>query len=224
MKKNFYKVLGVNQKAGPEKIKRAYRQAAKRYHPDVSPRNEEKFKEVQEAYDTLSDPEKKALYDQETLEVRSPAVSPQSYYANPSESYSSSLFEEIDSFFGRVEDLWVDERPPFSRETEQSHQHLSVEIILTPSEARRGCRIPLEIPIWVICGRCGGSGFVGELICGHCRGRGEQKSEKKIRVTLPPGVSSGTVMRIPLRDLALRGGDLIATVKIIRHPNVASHE
>jgi len=54
MKKNFYKVLGVNQKAGPEKIKRAYRQAAKRYHPDVSPRNEEKFREVQEAYDTLS--------------------------------------------------------------------------------------------------------------------------------------------------------------------------
>jgi len=61
MKKNFYKVLGVNQKAGPERIRSAYRQAAKRYHPDVSPRNEEKFREVQEAYETLSNPEKKAL-------------------------------------------------------------------------------------------------------------------------------------------------------------------
>jgi DnaJ-class molecular chaperone len=50
MKRNFYKVLGVNQKADPEKIKRAYRQAAKLLHPDVSPRNEEEFREVQEAY------------------------------------------------------------------------------------------------------------------------------------------------------------------------------
>jgi molecular chaperone DnaJ len=46
MKKNFYKVLGVDQKAGPEKIKRAYRQAVKRYPPDVSPENEEKFDQV----------------------------------------------------------------------------------------------------------------------------------------------------------------------------------
>jgi DnaJ-class molecular chaperone len=224
MKKNFYKVLGVNQKAGPEKIKRAYRQAAKRYHPDVSPRNEEKFREVQEAYDTLSDPEKKALYDEETLEVRSPAIRPQSYYADPLGSYSSNLFNEIDPFFGRFEDFWVDDWSDFFSEREQTHQDLSVEIALTPSEARRGCKVPLEIPFWVICRRCRGSRFVGELICGLCRGRGEEKLEKEIKVSIPPGVRSGTEMRIPLRDLGLRGGDLIATVKVIRRSSVASHK
>jgi DnaJ-class molecular chaperone len=216
MKKDFYKVLGVNPKAGPEKIKRAYRQAAKRYHPDVSPRNGEKFREVQEAYDTLSDPEKRAIYDREILEKKSPALSPQPYYPYPLRSYPSSLFDEIAPFLGRFEDLWVDEWADFFSGRKQSHQHLSVEITLTSSEARKGCRIPLQIPIWAICGRCGGGGFVGELICGHCQGSGEEKLEKEIKIAIPPGIRSGTEIRIPLEDLGLRGGDLIAAVKVIR--------
>jgi DnaJ-class molecular chaperone len=215
MKKNFYKVLGVNQKAGPEKIKKAYRQAAKRYHPDVSPRSEEKFREVQEAYDTLSDPEKKALYDREILEERSPALSAQSYYSHPLRSYPSSLFNEIDHFFGRFEDFWMGRWPDFFGEKDQSHQDLSVEITLTPSEARKGCKVVLEIPFWKSCRRCRGTGFAGELTCGLCRGRGEERLEKKIKVSIPPGMRSGTEMRIPLRYLELRGGDLIATVKVI---------
>jgi DnaJ-class molecular chaperone len=182
----------------------------------VSSRNEEKFREVQEAYDTLSDPEKKALYDREILDKRSPGIRPESYYSYPLRSYPPSLFDEIDAFFGRFEDLWVDEGSPFFKETEQSHQHLSIEIILTPSEARKGCEVPLEIPFRKICRRCSGSGFVGELICGHCRGRGEERLEKTIKVAIPPGVRSGTEMRIPLRDLELRGGDLIAVVKVSR--------
>jgi molecular chaperone DnaJ len=216
MKKDFYKVLGVNQEAGPEKIRRAYRQAAKRYHPDVSSRNEEKFREVQEAYDTLSDPEKKALYDREISDKHSPAVSPEFHYSYPLGSYPSSLFDEIDPFFGRFDDFWVDERSDFFGERKQSHQDLSVEITLTPSEARRGCQVPLEIPIWVICRRCRESGFVGELICGHCRGKGEERLEKNLKVTIPPGVRSGAEMKIPLGDVGLRGGDLIATVKVMR--------
>lgn len=216
MKKNFYKVLGVNQTAGPEKIKRAYRQAAKRYHPDVSPRNEEKFKEVQEAYETLSDPEKKASYDREILEKRSPAVGAQSYYSYPLKSYPPSLFNEIDQFFGRFEDFWMDSWSDFFGERDQSHQDLSVEITLTPSEAKKGCKVSLGIPFWKSCRRCRGTGFVGELICGLCRGRGKERLEKKIKVSIPPGVRSGTEMRIPLRDPGLRGGDLITTVKVIR--------
>jgi DnaJ-class molecular chaperone len=215
MKKNLYKVLGINQKADPEKIKRAYRQAAKRYHPDVSPRNEEKFREIQEAYHTLSDPEKKALYDQEILEKPSPPVSPQPYYPYPLQSYPSSLFDEIDQFLGRVEDFWVDQWSDFFSERKQSDEGLSVEITLTPSEARKGCEIPLIIPFRVICRRCRGSGFVGELICGLCRGRGKERLEKKIKVSIPPGARSGTEMKIPLRDPELRGVDLIATVKVL---------
>ena len=172
---NFYKVLGVNQKAGPDKIKRAYRKAAKRFHPDVSPRNGEKFREVQEAYETLSDPKKKALYDREVLENRSPAVRPQSYYSHPSGSVPSSLFNEIEAFFGRFEDFWGDPWADFFSEIEQSHEDLSAQITLSPSEARKGCKVLLEIPFWNACRRCRESGYDREWICGLCRGRGEEK-------------------------------------------------
>ena len=59
MKEDFYRILGINQEADPAKIKRAYRGAVKRYHPDISPKDEERFKEVQAAYETLSDPKKR---------------------------------------------------------------------------------------------------------------------------------------------------------------------
>ena len=66
-KRDYYEVLGVDKSASAEDIKKAYRQLAKKYHPDLNPGNkeaEEKFKEVNEAYEVLSDADKKARYDQ----------------------------------------------------------------------------------------------------------------------------------------------------------------
>ena len=214
MKRDFYKVLGVNQKAGPENIKRAYRQAAKLFHPDVSPRNEERFKEVQEAYETLSDPEKKAIYDREMLEKRASARSPKRYNSRPLQSYPSSLFDEIDPFFGRFEDFWLDRWPDFFGERDQNHTELSIEITLTPSEARRGCEIPLKMPFLVHCRRCRGRSYVAGLICGFCRGRGKKKIEKKITITIPSGVKNGMRIRIPLEDSDLKRIDLIASLRV----------
>src|ERR671939_774507 len=65
-KEDFYKVLGVDRKAKPEEIKKAYRRLARKYHPDVNPgdkASEERFKLVTEAHDVLSDPKKRAVYD-----------------------------------------------------------------------------------------------------------------------------------------------------------------
>jgi curved DNA-binding protein len=61
--KNYYETLGVDRSAGPDEIKKAYRNLSKKYHPDVNPSGETKFKEIVEAYEILSDPQKKAQYD-----------------------------------------------------------------------------------------------------------------------------------------------------------------
>ena len=66
-KRDYYEVLGINKTADDEEIKKAYRRMAKKYHPDMNPGDKEaeaKFKEVNEAYAVLSDPEKKQIYDQ----------------------------------------------------------------------------------------------------------------------------------------------------------------
>jgi DnaJ-class molecular chaperone len=212
MKRNFYQVLGVDQKASPEKIKRAFRQAAKRYHPDVSPRDGEKFREVQEAYETLSDPERKALYDREMLDKRAPLRQPYSF--RPARSYPSSLFGETDQFFERFEDSLMGAGSDFLEEWEQRDGEFSVEITLTPSEAKKGCKIPLQMPVWADCRRCRGTGYVRGLICGFCRGRGKEKLEKKMTLTIPAGVKNGMRISIPLGDLDLRRVYLVASLRV----------
>jgi DnaJ-class molecular chaperone len=102
----------------------------------------------------------------------------------------------------------------FLDELEQGHVGFSVEITLTPSEARKGCKIPLEMPFWAECRRCRGTGYVTGLICGFCRGRGKEKIRKKITLTIPSGVKNGMRIRIPLRGLDLRGAYLVAALRI----------
>ncbi len=212
-KKDLYRILGVNQKADSAKIKKAYRRAAKKYHPDVSPKGEEKFKEVQEAYETLSDPEKKAVYDREISGKSVPRH--RSYnHPQPLKTNLSSLFDDFDQFFSAFEDFWMDRPLEFSGEWEDHADLLSLEIILTPSEARDGCEIPLEVPFWNGCRRCLGTGFKEGLVCGLCRGRGKERIQKEIRITIPPGVKNGMRIRIPLKNRDLEQLDIIATLRV----------
>jgi DnaJ-class molecular chaperone len=213
-KKDLYRILGVNQKADSAKIKKAYRRAAKKYHPDISPKGEEKFKEVQEAYETLSNPEKKAVYDRE-ISKKSVPHSSSFNYPEPLRARPSTFFDEIDEFFSTFEDFWMDRRHEFSGEWEEDHTDLlSLEIILTPSEAREGCEIPLKVPIWADCRRCLGIGFKEGLICGLCRGRGKERIQKEIRIVIPSGVRNGMQIRIPLKSRDLKRLNLIATLRV----------
>lgn len=212
-KKDMYNILGVNQKADSAKIKKAYRQAAKKYHPDVSPKDEEKFREIQEAYETLSDPEKRALYDRDISGRSVPRPSPYGY-SRLLRTRPSSVFDGVDHFFSTFEDFWMDRWPGFVGEREPSHTDLFLDIILNPSEARKGCEIPLDLPFLANCRRCRGTGYVTGLICGSCRGYGKEKIQKRIHITIPSDVKNGMQIRIPLKDRDLRGVVLNATLSV----------
>jgi DnaJ-class molecular chaperone len=209
LKKNFYKLLGVDRKADPEKIKGAYRKAAKRYHPDISPRSEEKFKEIQEAYETLSDPEKRAIYDREYSKKRILDIQPPPpRYSTPIFS-TFNLFNDMDELFARFDHFWNIETDAFLSEGKEVQNDFYVEILLSPEEAMNGCELLLKVPIWLICKRCKGKGSVRDLICGLCRGRGEQRVERKIK--------DGREIKIPLKDLDVTGANNInVTLRIYR--------
>ncbi len=204
MKKNLYKVLGVDTKADPSKIKGAYRKAAKRYHPDISPKGEKKFREIQEAYETLSDPEKKAIYDRESVD-RAPAKT--SHYSpapmfRKSHNIFESPFEHIDRLFDEWTGFITEELfGSFDEETKRAGGLLA-ELILTPREASEGGRFFLPVSFLSLCSRCYGRGRVKGLICGLCRGEGEIRFQKEIEIRIPPAVKEGTEigLEIPISD------------------------
>ena len=211
MKKNFYKILGVNQEADPAKIKRAYRRAAKRYHPDISPKDEERFKEVQSAYETLSDPKKKAVYDEQSS---TRPVHEAGLYSPPDLTRSSvRFFDEIRTLFPGLDDLWNNEFNHLLGIYGEDRGDLYLEVILTQEEATLGCEIPIQIPFYRECGRCHGTGKARGLICGFCRGEGKEKLKKEMEIKIPSGVRSGMVMRHRI-NLDGKRTDLFIALKV----------
>ena len=211
LKKNFYKILGVNQEADPARIKRAYRRAAKRYHPDVSPRSEEKFKEVQTAYETLSDPEKKAAYDGQFMSKPYPRIK-SSPHPDLS-SFSHHLFNQAEKLFSDMDGFWNNPFDSLFDTYGEDRGDLRFEVILSPEEAAAGCEIPVEIPFSKECSRCHGTGRARGLICGLCRGEGRERLVEKIIIEIPSGVESGMVIR---ERIHLEGQErnIILTLKV----------
>src|SRR5918994_699147 len=138
MASDYYEALGVSKKASQDEIKKAYRKLARRYHPDRNqddPRAEERFKEVQEAYDTLSDPEKRKQYD-----AGGGAGGPG----------FSDLGDIFSSVFGRG---GRQSTPQTARGGD-----LETEVHLTFEQAMEGAQIPVTVPKASTCKICGGTG------------------------------------------------------------------
>ncbi|NWG02446.1 MAG: DnaJ domain-containing protein [Syntrophaceae bacterium] len=193
MKKNYYRVLGINQEADPARIKKAYRCAAKRYHPDLSPNHEERFKEVQVAYETLSDPKKKAVYDEQFL--RPPVGHTRPSSSTDDTPFPFHLFDEREKLFIDFDDDWNNGLACLFGINRRDQRDFHIEVILTQEEAAIGGEIPIEIPYLKKCRRCHGTGRVGVLICGFCRGKGREEFKKAIVIKIPPDVKSGMVIK-----------------------------
>ena len=180
-KQDFYKTLGIEKGASAEEIKKAYRTLAHKYHPDKAGGNETKFKEINEAYQILSDPQKRAQYDQfgQTFgqgQNRGEwgGQSPFGFefdFGNANMGDFSNLGDIFDSFF---EGMGVKRK----RKTYRRGSDLEMIQEITLEEAFRGTIKPLHYKTHISCSNCGGVGHFpkdGFTECVTCNGRGEIK-------------------------------------------------
>jgi DnaJ-class molecular chaperone len=180
--RDYYDVLGVSREAGADEIKRAYRQLARRYHPDISGDDRgAAFLEVARAYDVLRDPARRRTYD---------ATQPQML---PPGAGGDWLADEVAIDFPSVSAVLDRMRHAFFGDARVAS--LSAEIVLTPREAFFGTTVPLDVPLRRTCPCCGGRGEVWAEWCAMCRGVGEVAGPQAMSIRVPPGVREGARFR-----------------------------
>ncbi len=217
MQKDYYIVLGVSRGADTNKIKKAYRRIAKEQHPDASgtETTSEKFMEIKNAYETLSDDSRRQAYDRELARQHSPLRinrAPELIRRRRSayrkmDSYRSAA----DEFFeGLVSGFF----PDYFEKSRPRGKDLYLEVILSEAEAFQGGLFPLSLPVLEPCPRCGASGFEDYFFCPGCYGRGRVRTERQFSLSIPPHVRHGTHIRLSLEDIGLRNVSIDVVVLI----------
>ncbi|RXE65469.1 molecular chaperone DnaJ [Muribaculaceae bacterium Isolate-007 (NCI)] len=182
-KRDYYEVLGVEKNATPEQLKKAYRKLALKYHPDKNPGDkaaEEKFKEAAEAYDVLSDPDKRAKYDQ-----WGPSMGPTGFGGGGGGFHAGGMsMEDIFAHFGDI--FGGGSYGGFGgfgsaaggaprRRRQPKGSDLRIKVKLTLSELATGVTKKLKIPRFVQCQHCNGTGAkdgTAFQTCQRCHGSG----------------------------------------------------
>lgn len=233
---DYYEILGVGRNATEKEIKAAYRKLARKWHPDLHPGKqkkeaEEKFKQINEAYEVLSDPEKRAKYDRLGSNWRAGQdFEPPPDMGDPGgwQFYTAGDFEPglrggfsdfFEMLFGGARAAG---RPAAAARGQVRGQDLESEIALTLEEAYRGTTKALQVSGASVCPECGGTGVRERRFCARCGGTGTLPEAKTLEVKIPAGVREGG--RIRLKGQGGEGlgggprGDLYLKVRILPHP------
>ncbi len=225
--RDYYEILGVPRTASADDIKKSYRKLALKYHPDRNPgvrEAEEKFKEAAEAYAILSDPEKRAQYDQFGHSLGGSGFSGFHGFEDAFRGFGDIFGDLFDDFFGTR-----------SRGGAQRGADLEVAVEITLEEAAKGKEIPLDVPrhetcnvcegvgaakgskrtecpdcrgageirvtqgffsLRRTCPRCQGEGQRIEKPCAECHGRGRVQRRRKLNVKIPMGIDTDSRLKI----------------------------
>jgi molecular chaperone DnaJ len=234
MAKSLYESLGVSKNATPDEIKKAYRKLVREVHPDRNPGNEERFKEVQGAYDVLSDPEKRKQYDRFGSMDGQPGGA-------AGTTFDFGDFDLGDIFGGlfnrgggrqqpqrgqRGNDVEVEVRVSFEDALQGVQTTVPVQLELACHTCHGTGAAPGTAPI--VCPNCNGSGVVatsqglfalqqpcpqcrgmGSIVqtpCPTCRGAGRERRTKRYTVKIPAGVKDGTRIKLKGKGEAGFGG------------------
>lgn len=238
--RDYYNILGVTRKADSDEIKRAYRAMARRWHPDHNPgdaKAAERFKDLQEAWEVLRDPEERARYDR-----LGPMYRPNGRPPRPDEM--GEIFDSvIGSIFRRKAKENLDLSYTLSVTLEQVAAGAQTEIVIPrsvrcatcagsgadPDKGQKTCQVcggsgkATGPRLWrSACYHCDGTGFTVERPCPTCEGAGLLTRSDAVRVTVPAGVSAGQKLRLKGMGHEPKGsgeqGDLFVVIHVADHP------
>jgi len=231
--KDYYAVLGVPKTAAEKDIKSAYRKLAKKWHPDANQDNqkqaEEKFKDIQEAYEVLGDPEKRKKYDvlgsdwqraaQDAAQHRQRRQSTTTDFGNGMNfGVGATGFSDFfDMFFSGI-----GKRPTAGpnfggTRAQQRGEDLETTLDLTLAEAYSGGSKSVTLQIEDTCPRCRGTGTENNRVCAQCGGVGKILQTKRFDVTIPKGVREGQRIRLAGQGGAGAGGGPRGDLYLIAH-------
>lgn len=227
--KDYYAILGVDRSAPEKEVKQAYRRLARKYHPDVNPGDksaEAKFKEINEAYEVLSDSEKRRKYDRfgdqwQYAEQFAKAGQGAQWDFNREGTYTTFDFGDLGDLgdvFGNIFQGFGGGSGTARRSARARSMEHPVEVTL--EEAYHGAKRILQLQAEEPCSVCRGIGRVGRARCSTCGGAGRLLRPKRLEVKIPAGVGDGSKVRI-----AGQGGqgydgskgDLYLVVKVLPH-------
>jgi molecular chaperone DnaJ len=206
---DYYKTLGVDKKATPDEIKKAYRKLARKYHPDTNPDDkqaEERFKEISQAHDVLGDPEKRKQYDSGTGPFAGGASGGPGFGGFGNFDFdASSMGDILSNLFGGsgAGGGGGGAGSRRARSRPQRGGDLETEVRITFDQSISGAQIPLSVPTTGVCSTCHGTGAkpgTTPKVCPRCEGRGiETQGQGMFSISQPCSLcgGSGTVIEDP---------------------------
>ena len=223
-KRDYYEVLGVSRGASEDEIKKAYKKMARKYHPDLNPGDksaEEKFKEVNEAYEVLSDADKKARYDQYGHAGVDPNFGAGGFGGGFDGGFDfGDLGDIFGSFFGGGFGGGRRTNP----NAPQRGESIRMSIAISFEEAAFGCEKEVTVERYETCDTCHGSGCApgtSPEVCPDCHGTGTVRKKKTIQASIPAGIDNGQTISIRGQGNAGKNGgpagDLLITITVRPH-------
>jgi molecular chaperone DnaJ len=224
-----YEVLGVDRKAAEAEIKKAYRRLARKFHPDVNAGDtaaKRKFQEIASAYEVLKDPKLRKHFDL-TGDPGGPPEPGAAHHPGPGPSGVGSPFGDTGrgpsnfrwsgDFGDLFSDLFSGARSGNARGFADEDDDAAAEITIPFRDAVLGGTIAFQVRYPRRCPRCNGSGRTGGAVCPACHGAGEIVSKERLSVRIPPGVATGSKVRVPGKGRSEKG-DLYVALTVVPHP------
>jgi len=227
--KDYYQILGVNRNASEKEIKQAYRRLARKHHPDLNPGDksaEATFKEINAAYEVLSNPEKRKKYDQfgeqwEYAEQFAKSRGQERVRWDFGRGGTTFEYGDLNGFGDIFSSLFGDSGIGSRMRGPRRGQDIESPIEVTLEEAYHGSTRVIQLQTVEPCTACGGTGRVGNRVCTICNGTGGRLISKRLEVKIPAGVRDGSRIRIAGEGGSGRAGgnkgDIYLVAKVLPH-------